>query len=64
MRRSDGDIDARTMERSVRVFTVAFGEQADSTTLTAIAKASRASSYDARDPALVDKVMTSVISNF
>ncbi|MBC7273094.1 MAG: substrate-binding domain-containing protein [Streptomyces sp.] len=58
------DIDADAMERSVRVFTVAFGEESDFDTLTEIAEASRASSYDARDPALIDKVMTSVISNF
>ncbi|MEU6164723.1 vWA domain-containing protein [Streptomyces tanashiensis] len=58
------DIDAKNLERSVRVFTVAFSEQADFATLEEIAKASKADAYDARDPALIDKVMLSVISNF
>ncbi|MFD4373900.1 substrate-binding domain-containing protein [Streptomyces sp. NPDC058486] len=58
------DIDAKNLERSVRVFTVAFSEQADFAALEKIAKASRADAYDARDPAVIDKVMLSVISNF
>ncbi|MEU3750545.1 MULTISPECIES: vWA domain-containing protein [Streptomyces] len=58
------DIDAKNLERSVRVFTVAFSEQADFTVLQKIAKASKADAYDARDPAVIDKVMRSVISNF
>ncbi|MFB7512808.1 substrate-binding domain-containing protein [Streptomyces sp. NPDC056144] len=58
------DIDARNMERSVRVFTVAFSEQADFEALEKIAEASKADAYDARDPAVIDKVMLSVISNF
>ncbi|MFD3380031.1 MULTISPECIES: substrate-binding domain-containing protein [unclassified Streptomyces] len=58
------DLDASQLERSVRVFTVAFSGQADFGTLTKIASATKATSYDARDPAVIDKVMVSVISNF
>jgi Ca-activated chloride channel family protein len=58
------DLDASQLERSVRVFTVAFSSQADFGTLTKIAAATKATSYDARDPAVIDKVMVSVISNF
>ncbi|MFE1291448.1 substrate-binding domain-containing protein [Streptomyces sp. NPDC058751] len=58
------DLDAGRLERSVRVFTVAFSGQADFGTLTKIATATEATSYDARDPAVIDKVMVSVISNF
>lgn len=58
------DLDASHLERSVRVFTVAFSGQADFGTLTKIATATKATSYDARDPAVIDKVMVSVISNF
>ncbi|MFF1444633.1 substrate-binding and VWA domain-containing protein [Streptomyces sp. NPDC058295] len=58
------DIDATQLERSVRVFTVAFSDQADFDTLSEISAATKATSYDARDPAVIDKVMVSVISNF
>ncbi|MEU6198171.1 extracellular solute-binding protein [Streptomyces sp. NPDC047061] len=58
------DIDATHLERSVRVFTVAFSDQADFDTLSKISAATKATSYDARDPAVIDKVMVSVISNF
>ncbi|MFD5629101.1 substrate-binding domain-containing protein [Streptomyces sp. NPDC127072] len=58
------DIDATQLERSVRVFTVAFSDQADFDTLSDISAATKATSYDARDPAVIDKVMVSVISNF
>ncbi|MGY0232446.1 substrate-binding domain-containing protein [Longispora urticae] len=58
------DLDASKMEESVRVFTIAFGEQADLNALQSISRASRAAAYDARDPATIDKVMVNVISNF
>lgn len=58
------DLDAGRLERSVRVFTVAFSDQADFGALTKIATVTKATSYDARDPAVIDKVMVSVISNF
>jgi Ca-activated chloride channel family protein len=51
-------------ERAVRVFPIAYGEDADLRTLTRIAEASRAAAYNASDPATIDKVFTAVVSNF
>lgn len=48
----------------VRVFTIAYGQDADQATMEAIADATNAADYDASDPASIDKVFTSVISNF
>jgi len=58
------DLDADRLERSVRVFAIAFGEDSDLPTLTRIAKASKASAYDARNPATISDVFVSVLSNF
>jgi Ca-activated chloride channel family protein len=55
------DLDS---ELNVRVFPVAFGDQADLETLRQIAFASRAAVYDSRDPTSIGKVFVSVISNF
>ncbi len=49
---------------AVRVFPIAYGEQADLGALTKIAEASRAAAYDASDPESVEKVLTAVVSNF
>ncbi|HEV2891080.1 MAG TPA: substrate-binding and VWA domain-containing protein [Frankiaceae bacterium] len=49
---------------AVRVFTIAYGDNADLPTLRAIALASRGAAYDASDPDSIDKVFTAVISNF
>jgi Ca-activated chloride channel family protein len=51
-------------DRAVRVFPIAYGEDADLGELTKIADASRAAAYDASDPASIDKVLTAVLSNF
>ncbi|MEO8291614.1 MAG: substrate-binding and VWA domain-containing protein [Actinomycetota bacterium] len=51
-------------ELNVRVFPIAYGEDADLKTLTRIAQASRAAVYDASDPSTISKVFVSVISNF
>jgi Ca-activated chloride channel family protein len=58
------DIDATNLELSVRVFAIAFGDQSDLDVLAQIGKASRAAAYDARDPATIDRVFISVLSNF
>jgi Ca-activated chloride channel family protein len=58
------DLDASSLENSVRVFTIAYGEQADLKTLQSISKASRAAAYDASDPTTIDKVLVNVLSNF
>ena len=50
--------------RSVRVFPIAYGADADVEALGAIAEASRGALYDASDPRSIDKVLVSVISNF
>ncbi len=51
-------------DRVVRVFPIAYGDDADLVELQAIADASRAAAYDASDPASLDKVLTAVLSNF
>ena len=51
-------------ERLIRVFPIAYGEDADLKVLRRIAEASRAAAYDAADPATIDKVFTEVVSNF
>ena len=48
----------------VRVFTIAYGADADQSILQQVAEATNAAAYDASDPASIDKVFTSVISNF
>jgi Ca-activated chloride channel family protein len=68
---ADNNIDSLTaalnpedLDRAVRVFPIAYGEDADLGELTKIADASRAAAYDASDPASIDKVLTAVLSNF
>ncbi|WP_433219792.1 extracellular solute-binding protein [Dactylosporangium sp. CS-047395] len=58
------DVNADTLERSVRVFAIAFGDKSDLKTLSAIARSSRAAAYDARNPAAIEDVFISVLSNF
>jgi Ca-activated chloride channel family protein len=58
------DIDASAHENSVRVFTIAYGDQADLDTLRRISTSSRAAAYDARNPSTITDVLTSVVSNF
>ena len=68
---ADSSIDSLTRvlagedaDRTVRVFPIAYGDDADLGELTKIADASRAAAYDASDPASLDKVLTAVLSNF
>ncbi|MFF7122389.1 substrate-binding domain-containing protein [Streptomyces sp. NPDC008240] len=66
------DVLARigTPDQRVRVFTVAYGSKADQqdvngrTVLEEIAAATGAHAYDAKDPKILNEVLTSVISNF
>jgi Ca-activated chloride channel family protein len=60
----DGLLRFLDSELNVRVFPIAYGEDADLKTLTRIAQASRAAVYDASDPTTISKVFVSVISNF
>ena len=48
----------------VRLFTIAYGEDADKAVLKRLSEATSAASYDASDPASISKVFTAVISNF
>lgn len=48
----------------VRVFTIAYGEDADFSTLERIAEATNARAYDASDPTSINRVFTAVIANF
>jgi Ca-activated chloride channel family protein len=48
----------------VRVFTIAYGKDADLTILRRIAEASNAAAYDASNPATIEQVFTAVVSNF
>jgi Ca-activated chloride channel family protein len=48
----------------VRVFPIAYGEDADLGTLRRIAEATNAAVYDASDARTIDRVLTAVISNF
>ena len=48
----------------VRLFTIAYGEDADMGTLRRLAQSTDAASYDASDPRTIDEVFTAVVSNF
>jgi Ca-activated chloride channel family protein len=48
----------------IRVFTIAYGKQADFDTLERIAESTNAAAYDASNPATISKVFTAVVSNF
>ena len=58
------ELSAESVDTSVRVFTIGYGEAADTEALQRIAEASRGQHYEATDPASIDKVLTSVLSNF
>jgi Ca-activated chloride channel family protein len=51
-------------EGGIRVFTIAYGKDADLDTLKRISEASRGAAYDATDPLTIDTVFTNVLSNF
>ncbi len=57
-------LQSSSQENGVRVFTIAYGPDADLDVLKQISEASRAAAYDARDPATIDKVFANVLSNF
>jgi len=58
------ELASEDADRQVRVFPIAYGEDADLRELRRIAEASRAAVYDASDPASIDKVLTAVLANF
>ena len=50
--------------RPVRVFTIAYSEDAAAGVLRRIAEASTAASYESTDPTSIDQVLAAVVSNF
>lgn len=50
--------------KPVRIFAIAYGNDADLETLRRIAEATNAQVYDASDPSTIAKVFVSVVSNF
>ncbi|MGH9194408.1 MAG: substrate-binding and vWA domain-containing protein [Acidimicrobiia bacterium] len=58
------ELQSEGEDSAVRVFPIAYGDDADLGILKQIAEASRAAAYDAADPASIDKVFTAVVSNF
>jgi len=50
--------------KSVRMFTISYGKDADKATLKAISEATAAAYYDASNPNTIDQVFTNVVSNF
>jgi Ca-activated chloride channel homolog len=48
----------------VRMFTIAYGSDADQEVLRRMAQATNGASYDSSDPTSIDQVFTAVISNF
>ena len=68
---TDNDVDSLVsqlsngaLEGGVRVFSIAYGSDADLDTLKLISEASRAAAYDARDASNITKVFANVLSNF
>jgi Ca-activated chloride channel family protein len=59
-----GQLTDQASEGGIRVFTIAYGQDADLETLKRISEASRAAAYDATDPQTIDTVFTNVLSNF
>jgi Ca-activated chloride channel family protein len=57
-------LSEQASEGGIRVFTIAYGEDADLGSLKRISEASRAAAYDATDPQTIDAVFTNVLSNF
>jgi Ca-activated chloride channel family protein len=50
--------------RSVRLFTIGYGQDADLDTLRRISATTNAAAYDSSDPTSIDQVFTAVVSNF
>lgn len=50
--------------RPVRIFPIAYGQDADLAVLKRIAEATNAAAYDASNPATISQVFTAVVSNF
>ncbi|MEV8631207.1 substrate-binding and VWA domain-containing protein [Streptosporangium sp. NPDC051023] len=58
------DLRAESAQESVRMFTIAYGQDADLDVLKQISEATHAAAYDSREPGSIDQVFTAVVSNF
>ncbi|WP_432993310.1 Hsp70 family protein [Dactylosporangium sp. CA-233914] len=58
------ELDRGSLERPVRVFTIAYGSDADAAALDRIAGAARGGSYDAKNAVDIQNVFNDVLSNF
>jgi Ca-activated chloride channel family protein len=52
------------LAKPIRIFPIAYGDDADLGVLQEIAEASNSTAYDASDPATIDRVFAAVVSNF
>jgi Ca-activated chloride channel family protein len=59
-----GDVAPPHPDEDVRVFTIAYGDAADTGTLTDLARASLGTAYDASDPTQIGRVFSQVVANF
>lgn len=57
-------LSSQPPDRTIRVFCIGYGDDADMGMLERISNASLAAAYDASDPATIDEVFAAVISNF
>ncbi|MET7401381.1 Hsp70 family protein [Dactylosporangium sp. NPDC005572] len=58
------ELDRGSLEKPVRVFTIAYGGDADAGALDRIARSARGASYDARNAVDIKDVFNDVLSNF
>ncbi|MDQ1437439.1 MAG: Ca-activated chloride channel [Acidimicrobiaceae bacterium] len=59
-----GSEGASSGGNTVRLFTIAYGRDADLAVLKRMAEATNGASYDAHDPTTINQVFTAVVSNF
>jgi len=59
-----GQLRTEEGARSVRLFTIGYGEDADLDTLRRISQTTNAAAYDSSDPTSIDQIFTAVVSNF
>jgi len=59
-----GNLRTETGGETVRLFTIAYGSDADQDILKQIAETTQAAEYDSSKPDTIDQVFTAVISNF
>ena len=59
-----GELNSAEQDKVVRIFTIAYGEEADADKLAMISQATRARMYSAKDATTIEGVMLDVLSNF